>query len=35
LRELLLQEDAWESVTFNEEDVLPIYFMRLAQAGGR
>jgi UDP-3-O-[3-hydroxymyristoyl] N-acetylglucosamine deacetylase len=33
LRELLLQKDAWESVTFNEEDVLPIYFMRLAQAG--
>jgi UDP-3-O-[3-hydroxymyristoyl] N-acetylglucosamine deacetylase len=33
LRELLLQTDAWESVTFNEDDVLPIYFMRLAQAG--
>jgi UDP-3-O-[3-hydroxymyristoyl] N-acetylglucosamine deacetylase len=33
LRELLLQKDAWESVTFNEEDILPIYFMRLAQAG--
>lgn len=32
LRELLLQTDAWESVTFRDEDVLPIYFMRLAQA---
>lgn len=31
LRELLLQTDAWEAVTFNEDDVLPIYFMRLAQ----
>lgn len=31
LRELLLQTDAWESVTFRDEDVLPIYFMRLAQ----
>ncbi len=33
LRELLLQTDAWESVTFNDDEVLPIYFMRLAQAG--
>lgn len=33
LRELLLQKDAWESVTFKDEDVLPICFMRLAQAG--
>jgi UDP-3-O-[3-hydroxymyristoyl] N-acetylglucosamine deacetylase len=32
LRELLLQTDAWESVTFKDEDVLPIYFMRLAQS---
>lgn len=32
LRELLTQKDAWESVTFKDEDVLPIYFMRLAQA---
>jgi len=31
LRELLLRTDAWESVTFNDEEVLPIYFMRLAQ----
>jgi UDP-3-O-[3-hydroxymyristoyl] N-acetylglucosamine deacetylase len=32
LKELLLQTDAWESVTFRDEDVLPIYFMRPAQA---
>ncbi|BBL73531.1 UDP-3-O-acyl-N-acetylglucosamine deacetylase [Methylomagnum ishizawai] len=31
LRELLLQTDAWEAVTFNDDEVLPIYFMRLAQ----
>jgi UDP-3-O-[3-hydroxymyristoyl] N-acetylglucosamine deacetylase len=31
LRDLLQQTDAWESVTFNEDDILPIYFMRLAQ----
>jgi UDP-3-O-[3-hydroxymyristoyl] N-acetylglucosamine deacetylase len=31
LRELLQQTDAWEAVTFNDEEVLPIYFMRLAQ----
>jgi UDP-3-O-[3-hydroxymyristoyl] N-acetylglucosamine deacetylase len=31
LRDLLRQTDAWESVVFNEEDVLPIYFSRLAQ----
>lgn len=34
LRELLEQKDAWESVTFKDEDVQPIYFMRLAQAAG-
>ncbi|SMF93787.1 UDP-3-O-[3-hydroxymyristoyl] N-acetylglucosamine deacetylase [Methylomagnum ishizawai] len=31
LRELLLQTDAWEAVTFDDDEVLPIYFMRLAQ----
>ena len=34
LRELVGQTDAWESVTFKDEDVHPIYFMRLAQAAG-
>lgn len=31
LRDLLQQTDAWECVTFSEDEVLPIYFMRLAQ----
>jgi UDP-3-O-[3-hydroxymyristoyl] N-acetylglucosamine deacetylase len=35
LRDLLQQTDAWESVTFRDEDVLPIYFTRLAQTGTR
>jgi len=35
LCDLLNQTDAWESVTFRDEDVLPIYFTRLAQAGVR
>jgi UDP-3-O-[3-hydroxymyristoyl] N-acetylglucosamine deacetylase len=35
LRDLLQQTDAWESVTFRDEDVLPIYFTRLAQGGAR
>ncbi|MBP1148455.1 MULTISPECIES: UDP-3-O-acyl-N-acetylglucosamine deacetylase [Methylocaldum] len=34
LMELLKQRDAWESVTYMEDDVLPIYFMRAAQAAG-
>jgi UDP-3-O-[3-hydroxymyristoyl] N-acetylglucosamine deacetylase len=34
LMELLRQKDAWESVTYMEDDVLPIYFMRAAQAAG-
>jgi UDP-3-O-[3-hydroxymyristoyl] N-acetylglucosamine deacetylase len=34
LMELLKQKDAWESVTYMEDDVLPIYFMRAAQAAG-
>jgi len=34
LMELLRQKDAWESVTYMEDDVLPIYFMRTAQAAG-
>ncbi|BBA36581.1 UDP-3-O-[3-hydroxymyristoyl] N-acetylglucosamine deacetylase [Methylocaldum marinum] len=34
LMELLKQKDAWESVTYMEDDVLPISFMRAAQAGG-
>jgi UDP-3-O-[3-hydroxymyristoyl] N-acetylglucosamine deacetylase len=32
LRELLQQKDAWESVAFGDEEVLPICFTRLAQA---
>ncbi|MGX2039147.1 UDP-3-O-acyl-N-acetylglucosamine deacetylase [Methylocaldum sp. MU1018] len=32
LMELLKQKDAWESVTYMEDDVLPIYFMKTAQA---
>ncbi|HYE35834.1 UDP-3-O-acyl-N-acetylglucosamine deacetylase [Methylocaldum sp.] len=32
LMELLKQKDAWESVTYMEDDVLPICFMRPAQA---
>lgn len=32
LRELLADKEAWESVTFSDQEVLPIYFMRLAQA---
>ena len=35
LCDLLNQTDALESVTFRDEDVLPIYFTRLAQAGVR
>lgn len=35
LRELLRQTDAWEAVTFDDEEVLPIYFMSLAQAAVR
>lgn len=31
LRELLRQEDAWEEVTFSEEDNLPISYMRPAR----
>lgn len=34
LMELLKQKDAWELVTYMEDDVLPIYFMRAAQAAG-
>ena len=34
LRELLNQKDAWESVTFQDEDVLPICFMRPLHAVG-
>jgi UDP-3-O-[3-hydroxymyristoyl] N-acetylglucosamine deacetylase len=34
LMELLRQRDAWESVTYMEDDVLPISFMRAAQAAG-
>lgn len=33
LRDLLRQEDAWEEVSFEEDDVLPIYFTKLAQGG--
>ena len=35
LCDMLNKTDAWESVTFRDEDVLPIYFTRLAQAGVR
>jgi UDP-3-O-[3-hydroxymyristoyl] N-acetylglucosamine deacetylase len=31
LRELLKQQDAWESVTFNQEEGLPISYMRTAR----
>ena len=34
LRELLNQKDAWESVTFKDEEVLPICFMRPLHAVG-
>ncbi len=33
LRELLARQDAWESVTFSEEDPTPISFMRPVHAG--
>lgn len=33
LRELLAHQDAWESVTFAENDPVPICFMRPVQAG--
>jgi UDP-3-O-[3-hydroxymyristoyl] N-acetylglucosamine deacetylase len=32
LRELLAQKDAWESVTFSDDEVLPICFMRPVHA---
>ena len=35
LRELLKRKDAWESVTFNEEEGLPISYMRPARAATR
>jgi len=34
LRELLNQKDAWESVTFSDEEGLPISYMRTARALG-
>ena len=33
LRELLAQQDAWESVTFAEDEPMPICFMRPVHAG--
>lgn len=34
LRELIKQKDAWEAVTYKEEDSLPISYMRTARAAG-